>query len=295
MQPISTEELVAYLAKKLPSDRAQAIDDLSDRDAEVAARLWLIQATAGYCREDVRSTNPPAAEKIHIERLERVQEAPGAPEPACEPSSSTGSVSRLVGRVKEGDQTAARELYARYRGRLLGLARARIRGKDLRVADEEDAVNSALAGFFAGAERGQYPELRDRDDLWHLLFKITVRKALKLVNEQKRQKRIRRTEQHGARSSSVGDTQPEDAPIEQIADAQPSPDLEVLANETMERLLDRLRAPQLRSIAVWKWEGHTNEEIATMLGCSARTIQRKLRLIRAIWSEEDGAGTCQAS
>ena len=53
MQPISTEELVAYLAKKRPSDRAQAIDDLSDRDAEVAARLWLIQATAGYCREDV--------------------------------------------------------------------------------------------------------------------------------------------------------------------------------------------------------------------------------------------------
>jgi hypothetical protein len=43
----------------------------------------------------------------------------------------------------------------------------------------------------------------------------------------------------------------------------------------------------MRSIAVWKWEGYSNEEIALMLGCCVRTITRKLELIRTIWSKED--------
>src|SRR5215472_8164885 len=105
------------------------------------------------------------------------------------PVSSLGSVTNLICQVKEGDAAAVQELFARYFRRLLGLARAKLQGKDLRVADEEDVVNSALAGFFLGAERGQYTQLHDRDDLWHLLVKITIRKAQRLVKEQGRQKR----------------------------------------------------------------------------------------------------------
>jgi DNA-directed RNA polymerase specialized sigma24 family protein len=39
----------------------------------------------------------------------------------------------------------------------------------------------------------------------------------------------------------------------------------------------------LRSIAVWKWQGYSTAEIASMLGCSSRTIERKLKLIRIIF------------
>jgi len=42
----------------------------------------------------------------------------------------------------------------------------------------------------------------------------------------------------------------------------------------------------LRSIAVWKMEGYTVEEIAARLGCVPRTIERKLRTIRELWGEE---------
>jgi hypothetical protein len=42
---------------------------------------------------------------------------------------------------------------------------------------------------------------------------------------------------------------------------------------------------RLRSIAVLKWEGYSNKEIASILGCCARTIERKLNLIRSIWDE----------
>ena len=51
------------------------------------------------------------------------------------------------------------------------------------------SVLATLAGFFFGAERGQYTQLHDRDDLWHLLVKITIRKAQRLVKEQQRLKR----------------------------------------------------------------------------------------------------------
>ncbi len=67
------------------------------------------------------------------------------------------------------------------------------------------------------------------------------------------------------------------------------PDLEVLAKESIAHLLDRLGDAQLRSTAVWKCEGYTNEEIATRLGCTCRTIERKLKLIRTIWGEEEAS------
>ena len=100
--------------------------------------------------------------------------------------SSSGSVTELICQVKKGDAAAVQELFARYFRRLLGLARAKLQGKNLRVADEEDVVNSALTGFFLGAERGQYTKLHDRDDLWHLLVKITIRSRTTLLMSLKR-------------------------------------------------------------------------------------------------------------
>jgi DNA-directed RNA polymerase specialized sigma24 family protein len=41
---------------------------------------------------------------------------------------------------------------------------------------------------------------------------------------------------------------------------------------------------ELRSIAVWKMEGLTNEEVDDRLGCAAPTVERRLRLIRKTWS-----------
>src|SRR5262249_49751342 len=123
--------------------------------------------------------------------------------------SSMGSVTKLIGLVKSRNAAAAEELFDRYFGRLLGLARARLQGRCLGAADEEDAVQSALAGFLIGAGRGQYTRLHDRDDLWHLLAMITRRKVQKLVKQQQAQKRHRghEREQTPATGSSA-DTLP---------------------------------------------------------------------------------------
>ena len=43
---------------------------------------------------------------------------------------------------------------------------------------------------------------------------------------------------------------------------------------------------QLRTIALLKLEGHTNDEIAARIGRSVPTVERRLRLIRQTWKEE---------
>jgi hypothetical protein len=60
------------------------------------------------------------------------------------------------------------------------------------MADEEDVALSAFDSFCRGAEQGRFPQLSDRDDLWRLLFVITERKAIDLVNHEKAQKARRR-------------------------------------------------------------------------------------------------------
>jgi RNA polymerase sigma factor (sigma-70 family) len=201
--------------------------------------------------------------------------------------SSLGSITGLISRVKEGDTAAADELAIRFFRRLVGLARVKLQGRYLGEADEEDVVQSALAGFFHGAKRGQYARLHDRDDLWHLLVKITTRKVQKFVRHEQAQKR------HLGRgrdaTPALGST---DLPVaafgvEQIPDPNPPPDLEVLTKDNIAHLLDCLGDAQLRSIVGFKCEGYTNEEIAAMLGCKCRTVERKLELIRKIWRQED--------
>ena len=48
---------------------------------------------------------------------------------------------------------------------------------------------SAFDSFCQGVEQGQFSRLQDRDDLWHILAVITVRKAVDLVQHERRQKR----------------------------------------------------------------------------------------------------------
>jgi hypothetical protein len=60
--------------------------------------------------------------------------------------------------------------------------------------------------------------------------------------------------------------------------------------EECERLLSLLGDAELKSIAVWKTEGYTNEQIALELGCVLRTVERKLQAIRQCWANEPGSG-----
>ena len=97
-----------------------------------------------------------------------------------------GSVTRLIGDLKAGDNAAAEQLWDRYFERLVGLARARLRTAPRRGldADEEDAALSAFHSLCRRQARGRFPLLSDRDDLWKLLVVLTVRKSLNQIEHQ---------------------------------------------------------------------------------------------------------------
>jgi DNA-directed RNA polymerase specialized sigma24 family protein len=196
--------------------------------------------------------------------------------------ASNGSVTRWVGRLKAGDQGAAQHLWERYFRRLVGLARKKLRDTPRRAADEEDVALSAFNSFFRGVRQGCFPQLNDRDNLWRLLVTLTARKAFDQVREARTKKRG-----GGAVSGESGlrGTDSSTAGFEQVLSREPTPDFAAQVAEEFRRLLDLLGDSELRSVALWKMEGDTNEQIAARLACAPSTVERKLRRIRAVWAE----------
>jgi DNA-directed RNA polymerase specialized sigma24 family protein len=199
--------------------------------------------------------------------------------------SSAGSVTQWLSRLKAGDQAAAQPLWEAYFRRLVERGRRRLAGRPRTAADEEDVALSAFDSFCRGAQRGTFPRLDDRKDLWQLLLVITDRKVIDLVKRECRAKR------GGGQVLGEGDLPPTapgtaDNPLAQIPGPEPTPAFAAQLAEEFERLLGRLGDAELRSVALWKMEGHTVEEIATKLGCVPRTVDRRLRLIRSIWEQE---------
>ena len=144
---------------------------------------------------------------------------------------------------------------------------------------------SAFDSFCRGAEHGRFPRLDDRTDLWQLLVVIADRKAVDLVHHERRARRgggkvLGEGALAGPGSSAA------DSPLGQIAGAEPTPEFAAQVAEECRRLLDRLGDAELRSVALWKMEGYTVEEIAARLGCVPRTVDRRLRLIRDLWQQE---------
>jgi DNA-directed RNA polymerase specialized sigma24 family protein len=195
--------------------------------------------------------------------------------------SSVGSITKLIGMAKDGQPFAAQRLWDRFAARLLALARANLPRQGFALADEEDVVVSALGSFFAGVEDGEFNRLTDREALWRLLATITKRKVQNLEAHEGCWKRG-----SGQRPRSLGIAGKAASTETALIDPRPPPDQQALLADQCRRLLDALGEAPLCSIALWKMEGYTDEEIAARLGCTVRTVQRKLLLIRDIWSRE---------
>jgi len=199
------------------------------------------------------------------------------------PRETQGSITNWISALKAGDLAAAQPLWERYFRRLVGLARHRLRASRAAsaIADEEDVAQSALGSLFARAMRGKFPLLTDRDDLWRLLVVITSRK----VAEQGR--RARSLKRGAGRVYSEADlvaARPDEpARLAQVIGREPTPEFAAQLAEEWQALLDRLKNDGLRQVALARLEGYTRDEIAARLGCTRRTVARRLDLIRQMW------------
>jgi DNA-directed RNA polymerase specialized sigma24 family protein len=203
--------------------------------------------------------------------------------------AAQGPITDWINLLKQGDPEAAQKLWEGYCRQLVEVARKKLRGSRRREADEEDVALSAFDSFCRGAGQGRLPQLADRHDLWQLLVVITARKARDQVEREHRIKRgggaVR------GESALLGPADSSEAPagLEEVVGNEPTPEFVAQMAEECRRLLDKLGDEELRSIAVWKMEGFTNEEIADRLGLAHATIERRLGVIRKLWEGESAS------
>jgi RNA polymerase sigma factor (sigma-70 family) len=205
--------------------------------------------------------------------------------------SSLGSVTGWIAQLQGGNDHAAHQLWERYFRRLVGLARKKLGDTPRQAADEEDVALSAMAAFCRGIQEGLFPTLSNRDDLWRLLVAITLRKVIDLARYEEH-----RTRGGGVLTDGSAPGNPDSAiidkpEIERLLSREPTPEEAAQVADEFERLLGCLEDDSLRCVALRKMEGYSDDEIATQLGCARRTIVRKLRRIRGLWSNEVPGGS----
>jgi RNA polymerase sigma factor (sigma-70 family) len=196
-----------------------------------------------------------------------------------------GSITVWLSRLREGDDEAARIIWDRYFHQLMQEARLLLRSHPKRACDEEDVAISAFQSALHAIEEGRFQALADRRDLWKVLLVVTERKAHDRIAYDTREKRDIRRDLDEAALAGSGSY----PALTAVPDPEPDPAVAAELVDTLRELLSRLPQEEYRHIACLRLEGNSNEEIAQRLGFTLRTVQRKLKLIEDVWTEEYGA------
>lgn len=208
----------------------------------------------------------------------------------------TSSVSLWIDQLREGEREATSKLWGRYFQRMIEVARRKLENRPRLGADAEDVALSAFDSFFRGAEQGRFPQLNDRDDLWHVLVTITARKAQRLLRDQSRLKRGAGAVV-GESALLFADSNDGSGPsLDRMFSEDPDPVFVAQLTEDFERLFSQLEDEDLKAVVVMKMEGYTIDEMSAKLGRAPATIERKLKVVRVLWqadleAQEQSQGT----
>jgi RNA polymerase sigma factor (sigma-70 family) len=192
------------------------------------------------------------------------------------PAPAESPLPELLELLRAGDDRAVSVLWEQYFKRMLFVARKKLGGAQRRVRDEEDIALSAFKSFCLGFKKGRFASSDDDCDLWPLLVTITINKTIDHLRRENRQKRSAGNEVAASAIDLLG--------------AECAPELQLITDESFERLLFALDATgdaDLKKLALLKLENYPTTELATELGCTVRTVQRKLKTIREIWQANE--------
>ena len=197
-----------------------------------------------------------------------------------------GSVTRCLDGLKAGEAEAGAHPFGNGISPIwCGSRTTRLRDVPRAAADEEHPALSAFDSLCQGAGQARFPQLDDRADLWRVPVTITARKAVDIMQHERRLKR------GGGRVRTEADLAVaalESGGIAKARGKQPSPELAALMADECRRLFDVLPDESLGQVAGLRLEGYTDREIAERLGCGLSTVERRLRTIRTVWSRREG-------
>jgi DNA-directed RNA polymerase specialized sigma24 family protein len=174
----------------------------------------------------------------------------------------------MIPALQRGEQQAVQVLWERYFGPMVRLAEARLRGAPCRAGGPEDVAVEAFLRFCADVRKqGRFPNLSSRDNLLRLLLHFTFCEA---GDFRKRETRRHQAVRGGSALGELG--------FEAHAGREPAPEgqarLAILLAKLPE---DEL---QLRSVALLRLEGLSNDEIGAACKISRATVERRFAMIR---------------
>lgn len=188
--------------------------------------------------------------------------------------SNESCVTGWLTQLRVGDEIAATRLWEYLQPRLVEFGRRRIQAADSACYDEDDVAQSAFHALCSAMQAGKYEDVADRGELWQLLATIALNKVRKRIVYSSAKRR-------GGGATSLGT-----GPLEGIESGEWSAEQRAVMQEECERLLSVLQRDEVKQVALLRIEGHTNEEIAELLGCTRRSVQRRLEFIRSVWSQD---------
>jgi DNA-directed RNA polymerase specialized sigma24 family protein len=174
----------------------------------------------------------------------------------------------MIPALLRGEQKAVQMLWERYFEPMVRVAEARLRGAPCRAGGAEDVAVDAFLSFCAAEKRqGRFTDLSSRDNLLRLLFRFTVCEAANF--------RARETRRHQA---VRGDSALGEEGFAPCPGREPAPEGQVQLASLLAKLPEETK---LRSIALLRLEGLSNDEIAAACKLSRATVERRFGMIRS--------------
>ena len=203
-------------------------------------------------------------------------------------TSENQSISQQLEGIKQDDEAAITAMWDRYYPALAKFAEKRLEaiGVQQRAFNGEDVAASAMMSFLRAVQRNRFPMLDSEDGLFRLLKRVTIRKVI----DRKRKSQTLKAGGGDLRGESAFGSDPESGTspgIDGVQGESPSPEWIAIMEKECQKLFVSLQDEELQSIAYYRLEGYSNAEIATKLGCAVATVERRLKQIRACWSNCD--------
>ena len=184
---------------------------------------------------------------------------------------------QLIERWREGDETAAQEIYNRYVARLIALAGSRISPRLARRVEAEDVVQSVYKSFFARTNDDRLV-IGETGQLWGLLAAITINKIRAKARFHGASKRSVDAEASISASLSCYGL----APTELAG--EPSAEEAAALAEQYEMVAAQMNEQQ-RQVFQLYLDNMPVDDIANEIRRSARTVRRELDQIRRLLVE----------
>ena len=184
------------------------------------------------------------------------------------------NIDTFIERWQAGDERAAEAIYHQYRGVTFGLAYTLLDD----AADAEEVAQDALT--YALTHIHRYDPQRARFSTW--LHTITISRC-----RNKRRRRRLASLSLFSWLKKGGDVVDSSPGLERLA-------MKEDARDEVWTAIQTLSQPVREAVLLRYWADYTYQEIATMLGCSMRTAQSRVRLahkqVSKILSRSDLAG-----